>query len=262
MPPRSPSTCARPQVQRRLAADRGELPLRGRAHLRSGHGGRVSVASSSRSSAAPSSPASASTRKGTRASTPPRSTRRPGPHSASRPLDDLTLQIDLTNPAPYFHTVACTVGLLSRSSRRSWRPTRTTGGRRAENHIGNGPFTITGIDEDQRMDLRRQRELLAGPAQARRHRLRLRRGRRRRPRGLPRRRPRHRRTSSRRRSRRCKPIRSCPRSIVTYPTASTYQHGDEPQPGAIQRPEGARGVRLRVRPRDLLRRSPLRRLHA
>ena len=26
----------------------------------------------------------------------------------------------------------------------------------AENHIGNGPFTVTGIDEDQRLDLRRQ----------------------------------------------------------------------------------------------------------
>ena len=42
------------------------------------------------------------------------------------------------------------MGLLPGQDRRSWRPTRTTGGRSAENHIGNGPFNVTGIDEEQR----------------------------------------------------------------------------------------------------------------
>ena len=88
-----------------------------------------------------------------------------------RALDDLTLQLDLTNPAPYLPHHCVTLGLLPGQERDRGRRTRTTGGRRAENHIGNGPFTVTGIAEDQQLDLRRQRQLLAGPAQARRHRV-------------------------------------------------------------------------------------------
>ena len=65
-----------------------------------------------------------------------------------RTLDDLTLQIDLTNPAPYFHTVAgmhvfypVKKEIVDADPDNWWRT--------AENHIGNGPFTITGIAEDQ-----------------------------------------------------------------------------------------------------------------
>src|SRR5688500_2342640 len=65
-----------------------------------------------------------------------------------RALDDLTLQIDLANPAPYFHTIA---GMhvfypvkkeIVDADPENWWQT-------AENHIGNGPFTISGIAEDQ-----------------------------------------------------------------------------------------------------------------
>ena len=65
-----------------------------------------------------------------------------------RVIDDLTLQLDLTNPAPYFHTVGALwvffpvkQEIASRDPDNWWK--------RAENHIGNGPFTVTGIAEDQ-----------------------------------------------------------------------------------------------------------------
>jgi oligopeptide transport system substrate-binding protein len=64
-------------------------------------------------------------------------------------LDDLTLQIDLTNSAPYFHVIAGTWVLypvkpemVAKDLDNWWKS--------AENHIGNGPFNVTGIDEDQR----------------------------------------------------------------------------------------------------------------
>jgi oligopeptide transport system substrate-binding protein len=66
-----------------------------------------------------------------------------------RPLDDRTLQIDMTNPAPYYHTIAymwvfypVKKEIVEKDPDNWWKT--------AENHIGNGPFTITGIDEDQR----------------------------------------------------------------------------------------------------------------
>ena len=64
-------------------------------------------------------------------------------------VDDLTLQIDLTNPAPYFHTIASLwvffpvkQEIVAKDPDNWWK--------KAENHIGNGPFKVTGIDEDQR----------------------------------------------------------------------------------------------------------------
>ena len=63
-------------------------------------------------------------------------------------LDDLTLRLDLTNPAPYYHTVAYTWVFypvkkeIVDADLENWWKT-------AENHIGNGPFTVTSIAEDQ-----------------------------------------------------------------------------------------------------------------
>jgi oligopeptide transport system substrate-binding protein len=65
-----------------------------------------------------------------------------------RALDDLTLQIDLTNPAPYYHTLLSlwvtfpVKQEIVEADPDNWWKT-------AENHIGNGPFTVTGIAEDQ-----------------------------------------------------------------------------------------------------------------
>ena len=67
----------------------------------------------------------------------------------AKALDDLTLQIDLTNPAPYYHTLAYTWVFFPGQEGDASRKIQTTGGSRPENHIGNGPFTVTGIDEDQ-----------------------------------------------------------------------------------------------------------------
>ncbi len=65
-----------------------------------------------------------------------------------RALDDLTLQLDLTNPAPYYHTVAymwvfypVKAEIVAADPDNWWKT--------PENHIGNGPFTVTGIAEDQ-----------------------------------------------------------------------------------------------------------------
>lgn len=67
----------------------------------------------------------------------------------ARALDDLTLQIDLTNPAPYFHTIgALWVFFPVKQEIATGDP--DTWWQTAENHIGNGPFVVTGIDEDQR----------------------------------------------------------------------------------------------------------------
>ena len=88
------------------------------------------------------------TRRATLASTRPRSTRRRERRSAFEPLDDLTLQIDLTNPAPYYHTLGFLWVIfpvkkeIVDADPDNWWKT-------AENHIGNGPFTVTGIAEDQ-----------------------------------------------------------------------------------------------------------------
>ena len=63
-------------------------------------------------------------------------------------VDDLTLQLDLTNPAPYYHTIAYTWVFfpvkqeIVAADPDNWWQT-------AENHIGNGPFRVTGIAEDQ-----------------------------------------------------------------------------------------------------------------
>ena len=79
----------------------------------------------------------------------------PEEHEAARAalgakaLDDRTLQLDLTNPAPYYHTIAYTwvfypvrKEIVEKDPDNWWKT--------AENHIGNGPFKVTGIDEDQR----------------------------------------------------------------------------------------------------------------
>lgn len=65
-----------------------------------------------------------------------------------RALDDRTLQIDLTNPAPYFHTIAYmwvfypVKAEIVAADPDTWWQT-------PENHIGNGPFTVSGIVHDQ-----------------------------------------------------------------------------------------------------------------
>src|SRR5215203_3309269 len=67
----------------------------------------------------------------------------------AKALDDQTLQLDLTNPAPYYHTIAYTwvffpvkKEIVDADPDNWWKS--------AENHIGNGPFRVTGIEEDQR----------------------------------------------------------------------------------------------------------------
>jgi oligopeptide transport system substrate-binding protein len=63
-------------------------------------------------------------------------------------VDDQTLEVNLTNPAPYFHTVLSlwvtfpVKPEIVEADPDNWWQT-------AENHIGNGPFTVTGIAEDQ-----------------------------------------------------------------------------------------------------------------
>ena len=63
-------------------------------------------------------------------------------------VDDLTLQIDLTNPAPYYHTIAymwvfypVKQEIVEADPDAWWQD--------AANHIGNGPFNITEIVEEQ-----------------------------------------------------------------------------------------------------------------
>jgi len=79
----------------------------------------------------------------------------PEEHEAARTalgvkaLDDQTLQIDLTNPAPYYHTLASLwvfdpvkKEIVDKDPDNWWKT--------AENHIGNGPFTVTDIAEEQK----------------------------------------------------------------------------------------------------------------
>lgn len=65
-----------------------------------------------------------------------------------RTLDELTLQIDLIQPTPFFHTIAYTWVLypvkqeiVAADPENWWKS--------AENHIGNGPFKLSSIAEDQ-----------------------------------------------------------------------------------------------------------------
>src|SRR5215203_5582403 len=64
-------------------------------------------------------------------------------------IDDRTLQIDLTNPAPYFHTVAA-LWVFYRTKKEIGEADPDNWWQGVENHIGNGPFNVTGIDEEQR----------------------------------------------------------------------------------------------------------------
>ncbi|HEY1012475.1 MAG TPA: peptide ABC transporter substrate-binding protein, partial [Herpetosiphonaceae bacterium] len=66
-------------------------------------------------------------------------------------VDDTTLVINLVQPAPYFHTVAslwvmypAKQELIEKGGENWWQS--------AENHIGNGPFQISKITEDQEVD--------------------------------------------------------------------------------------------------------------
>src|SRR5215207_7070796 len=66
----------------------------------------------------------------------------------AKAIDDLTLQLDLTNPAPYFHTIAALwpfypvkKEIAAKDPDNWWK--------RAENHIGNGPFAVTDVAEGQ-----------------------------------------------------------------------------------------------------------------
>jgi oligopeptide transport system substrate-binding protein len=63
-------------------------------------------------------------------------------------VDDQTLEVNMTNPAPYFHTVLSLwvtfpvkPEIVEADPDNWWQA--------PENHIGNGPFTVTGIAEDQ-----------------------------------------------------------------------------------------------------------------
>ena len=65
-----------------------------------------------------------------------------------RTLDDLTLQVDLVDPTPFFHTIAYTwvmypvkADVVAKDPDTWWKS--------AENHIGNGPFKVSSIEEDQ-----------------------------------------------------------------------------------------------------------------
>ena len=66
----------------------------------------------------------------------------------ARTIDDLTLQVDLVEPTPYFHTIAYTWVLypvkseiVAKDPDNWWKS--------AENHIGNGPFKVSSVAEDQ-----------------------------------------------------------------------------------------------------------------
>ncbi len=192
--------------------------------------------------------------------TPRRSTKRQDRRSAPRPLDDRTLQIDLTNPAPYYHTIAYTwvfypvkKEIVDADPDNWWKT--------AENHIGNGPFTVTGIDEDQRWTFEANENYWQGRPEARRYRVRLHRGRRGRPRGLSRRRSRHRSQLEAATDSRGAGGSGAVRAVRHLPARRDLQPGHEPYPGAVHRPEGPRGVRLRHRPRNPLCGGAVRQLH-
>ena len=250
----------RSQVQRRLAADRGELPLRRRAHLRPGHRRRVPVdplrdrrlrrvrrARTRRGGQRPGVHAGGA-RSGTSGA---RRTRARRPDAADRPDQSGALL-----PHRRLH-----VGLLPGQEGDRGRKTRTTGGRRPRTTSATGrsrspastrtssgpspPTRTTGRDgpsstassivyiEDAAVALEAYRAGDLDIVQLE-------------PPQIP-------------------EVQADPElseAVRVIPDRLDLQLDHEPQPGAIQRPEGARGVRLRLRPRDLLRRSPLRRLHA
>ena len=66
----------------------------------------------------------------------------------ARAIDERTLELTFTRPAPYFHTIAYTWVFyptkqeIAEEDPDAWWQS-------AENHIGNGPFKITSIEEDQ-----------------------------------------------------------------------------------------------------------------
>src|SRR5215203_7363065 len=66
----------------------------------------------------------------------------------AKAIDDLTLQLDLTNPAPYFHTVAA-LWVFFPVKKEVAEKDPDNWWKRAENHIGNGPFTVTDVAEGQ-----------------------------------------------------------------------------------------------------------------
>ena len=121
---------AGPQVQRRLAADGGELPLRRRAHLRSGDRRRVPVHPLRDRRLRRVCRARRRRGRQRRANSPRRSTTPPRPRSACKALDDLTLQIDLTNPGALLPHHRLHLGLLPGQEGDRGRKTPTTGGRR------------------------------------------------------------------------------------------------------------------------------------
>ena len=66
----------------------------------------------------------------------------------AKAVDDLTLQIDMVRPVPFMHTLAYTwvffpvkAEVVAKDPDNWWKS--------AEGHIGNGPFKVTAIDEDQ-----------------------------------------------------------------------------------------------------------------
>lgn len=63
-------------------------------------------------------------------------------------IDDLTLELNFTQPAPYFHTIAYT-WVFYPVKEESVLTDLDNWWKTPENHIGNGPFKVTGIEEDQ-----------------------------------------------------------------------------------------------------------------
>jgi oligopeptide transport system substrate-binding protein len=66
-----------------------------------------------------------------------------------RAPDDLTLEVDFTQPTPFFHTIAYT-WVLHPVKAEIVAADPATWWTKAEGHVGNGPFVVTGIDPDQR----------------------------------------------------------------------------------------------------------------
>ncbi|MEA2594465.1 MAG: oligopeptide transport system substrate-binding protein, partial [Thermomicrobiales bacterium] len=63
-------------------------------------------------------------------------------------VDERTLQIDLIAPAPYYHTIAYT-WVFYPAKQESVEKDPDNWWKDPANHIGNGPFTVTEIEEDQ-----------------------------------------------------------------------------------------------------------------
>ena len=73
----------------------------------------------------------------------------------AKAIDDLTLQLDLTNPAPYFHTIAA-LWVFFPVKKEIAEKDPDNWWKKAENHIGNGPFKVTDVDGRPRVDVCRQ----------------------------------------------------------------------------------------------------------